>query len=154
MEDSYHQYSRAIACLPEKDAKLPVRAHPDDAGADLFARGSEFGEDSAITIQPGEQRMLDTGVAVKIPAGYAGFVEVRSSQRKQKITAWGSGIIDSAYRGTIRVILNNQSDKPYTFWNTEAIAQLVIKQIELVGFVDIWNDTERGTGGFGSTNKQ
>lgn len=144
----------AVACLPEKDAKLPVRAHATDAGADLFARGNEFGADNTITIQPGEQRMLDTGVAMKIPVGYAGFVEVRSSQRKQKITSWGSGIIDSAYRGTVRVILSNQSDKPYTFKDTEAIAQLVIKRVELVDFVDIWNDTERGTGGFGSTNKQ
>ncbi len=143
----------AIACLPEKDAKLPVRAHASDAGADLFARGNEFGNEASITIQPGEQRMIDTGVAMKIPVGYGGFIELRSSQRKRGITGWGTGIIDSAYRGTIRVILSNQSDKPYTFFNTEAIAQIIIKRVELVEFVDIWNDTERGTGGFGSTNK-
>lgn len=136
-----------IAVKLEPGATLPKRAHPTDAGADLFPL-------EPFTLEPGEQKMIDTGVSVKIPTGYAGFLHVRSSQRKSGITGWGTGIIDSDYRGTLRVILkNNSSITQYGASKDTAIAQLVIQKVELVEFVDIWNDTERGAGGFGSTNK-
>jgi dUTP pyrophosphatase len=61
------------------------------------------------------------------------------------------GVIDSDYRGTIKVILKNIGDDPYKIEVGDRIAQLVIQKVELVRFTDIWNDTQRGTGGFGST---
>jgi dUTP pyrophosphatase len=60
-------------------------------------------------------------------------------------------VIDSDYRGTIKVILRNMSDQPYKIAVGDRIAQLVVMPIMLCDFIDVWNDTDRGTGGFGST---
>lgn len=136
-----------IKCLVDDKAFLPARANPTDAGADL--KSTETCE-----IYPGDQKMIDTGVAVKIPEGYAGFVFNRSSQGKKGISIPHSvGIIDSDYRGNIKVILKNLGEDPYKIERGDRIAQLVIVPIVLCDFEDIWNDTERGTGGFGSTGK-
>ena len=156
-----------IQCLVSPRAKLPVRAHPSDAGADMhcwltewahkspfFMRGlSHVVEVDKLVIPPGEQMLIDTGIGMKIPTGFAGFVGPRSSQRVKGITCWGDGIIDSTYRGNIKVVLANNGKSDYVIENGDRIAQIVIKRVELVGFVDTWNDTERGTGGFGSTGK-
>ncbi len=135
-----------IKCLKQHEAaKLPQRQHRTDAGADLFSCES-------LQIYPGDQALVDTGIAVKIPEGYAGFVYNRSSQGKRGIMIPHSvGVIDSDYRGTIKVILKNIGDDPYKIEVGDRIAQLVIQKVELVRFTDIWNDTQRGTGGFGST---
>lgn len=140
------------SCLVSPGAKLPQRAHPTDAGADLFAY---FGEDGGeIEIYPGEQKLVDTGIAVKIPQGFAGFVYNRSSQGKRGIVIPHSvGVIDSDYRGTIKVLLKNISDDPYLVDTSTRIGQLVIQAVVLPTFRDIWNDTQRGTGGFGSTGQ-
>jgi dUTP pyrophosphatase len=135
----------ALECMLKPGAKLPYRAHPTDAGADLFSN-----ED--LEIYPNEQKLVDTGIAVKIPHGFAGFVYNRSSQGKKGITIPHSvGVIDSGYRDTIKVLLKNIGDDPYKITAGDRIAQLVIQKVELVGFKDIWNDSTRGTGGFGST---
>lgn len=140
-----------IECLVNPGAKLPQRAHASDAGADLFAWFPETGY-QWTEIASGEQKLIDTGIAVKIPYGFAGFVYNRSSQGKKGIQIPHSvGIIDSDYRGTIKVILKNLSSEPYKIEAGDRIAQLVIQKIELCTFTDIWNDTQRGTGGFGST---
>lgn len=134
-----------IQCKVEDKQFLPRRANPTDAGADLMST-----ED--LEIYPGEQKLVDTGVAVKIPEGYAGFVFNRSSQGKKGITIPHSvGVIDSDYRGNIKVILKNLGEDPYKIERGDRIAQLVIIPVLLTNFVDIWNDTQRGTGGFGST---
>jgi dUTP pyrophosphatase len=138
-----------IKCLAEDKAFLPKRANPTDAGADLAAF---LPEGQNLTIEPGEQKLVDTGVAVKIPEGYAGFVFNRSSQGKKGITIPHSvGVIDSDYRGNIKVILKNISQDQYKIERGDRIAQLVIVPVVLCNFEDIWNDTDRGTGGFGST---
>lgn len=139
-------------CLVSPGAKLPQRAHLTDAGADLFAY---FGEDGGkIEIYPGEQKLVDTGIAVKIPRGFAGFVYNRSSQGKRGIVIPHSvGVIDSDYRGTIKVLLKNISDDPYEVDASTRIGQLVIQAVSLPTFRDTWNDTQRGTGGFGSTGQ-
>jgi dUTP pyrophosphatase len=143
-----------IDILLAPGAKPPKRAHPTDAGADLFALFTEPGmENPRIELEPGNQILVDTGVSVKIPPNYAGFLHARSSQRNKGITCWGTGIIDSDYRGSLKVVLSNQSNKTYTITPDMAIAQLVIQRVQLVDFVDCWNDTDRGNGGFGSTNK-
>lgn len=142
--------SRGIMCKVEKGCRLPTRANPSDAGADLYAALSD---DQKLVILPGEQYLVDTGVSVKIPSGYAGFIHMRSSQRVKGLTAWGTGIIDSEYRGNLKVIICNNGDDAYVIDKDTKIAQLVIQRVELVEFVDYWNDTDRGTGGFGSTGK-
>ena len=135
----------ALECQLKPGAQLPYRAHPTDAGADLMSN-----ED--LEIYPNEQKLVDTGIAIKIPQGFAGFVYNRSSQGKKGITIPHSvGVIDSGYRDTIKVLLKNIGDDPYKITVGDRIAQLVIQKVELVGFKDIWNDSTRGTGGFGST---
>ena len=140
-----------LECMVQPGAQLPKRAHSTDAGADLFAwfepRDTQWTE-----IYPGEQKLVDTGIAVKIPQGFAGFIYNRSSQGKKGITIpHGVGVIDSDYRGNLKVLLKNISEDPYKIEPGDRIAQLVIQPIQLVNFKDIWNDTTRGTGGFGST---
>lgn len=135
----------SIDCQLQPGAKLPQRAHPSDAGADLFALES-------CEIYPGEQKLVDTGVAVKIPPGFAGFIFNRSSQGKKGITIPHSvGVIDSDYRGNLKVLLKNIGEDPYEISVGDRIAQLVVQRVELPTFRDSWNDTQRGTGGFGST---
>jgi len=134
-----------ISCLVDNKEFLPKRANRTDAGADLMSA-----ED--LEIYPGEQKLVGTGVATKIPEGYAGFVFNRSSQGKKGITIPHSvGVIDADYRGEIKVLLKNIGDDPYKISRGDRIAQLVIMPVLLPEFVDVWNDTERGTGGFGST---
>jgi dUTP pyrophosphatase len=155
-DDSRHPgdaYPRGIAIKLEKGAKAPSRATPLDAGADLCAWFGEDLDGAYIDLAPGEQKLVDTGVAVKIPAGYGGFVMPRSSMRAKGVTSWGDGLIDSGYRGNIKIVLSNQGNEVYKIYQGDRIGQLVIQQVELVEFVDIWNDSSRGTGGFGSTGK-
>lgn len=136
---------QTIHCKVDGKHFLPKRAHPSDAGADLISSISTI-------IQPGEIATIDTGVAVKIPFGYAGFVLNRSSQGKKGISIPHSiGLIDSDYRGNIKVLLQNNSKEVYAVEPGDRIAQLVIMPVIIADFVDLWNDTERGTGGFGST---
>jgi dUTP pyrophosphatase len=150
---SSNQYHRPLECLLSPGAKLPVRAHDSDAGADLHAYFGEYAQETSVTILPGEQMLVDTGVAMKIPGGYGGFVGPRSSQRTKRITGWGDGVIDSDYRGTVKVIIANMGHQPYSINHGDRIAQIVISPVVLCTFADAWNDTERGTGGFGSTGK-
>lgn len=140
------RYQPQVQCLATYKDYLPQRQHPTDAGADLVSAETR-------DLYPGEQYMFDCGVAVKIPPGYAGFVFNRSSQGKLGVTIpHGVGVIDSDYRGNIKVILKNMGTDPYIIKQGKTrIAQLVIMPVMLAEFVDSWNDTQRGTGGFGST---
>lgn len=133
----------------------PFRAHSDDAGADLMSSLPSF------LLYPGDQKLIDTGVAVKIPLGFVGLVYNRSSQGKIAVQIPHSvGVIDSSYRGNIKVLLKNNGEAPYEI-NQYAtrIAQLVVTPIALPEFESVectdqeWLDTERGAGGFGSSNK-
>lgn len=147
------EVTQELDCQVQPGAKLPHRAHDTDAGADLFAW---FPQDqpSSIEIYPGEQKLVDTGIAIKIPEGYGGFIFNRSSQGKKGVTIPHSvGVIDSDYRGNLKVLLKNISEDPYLIEGGDRIAQLVIMPVLLAKFKDIWNDTQRGTGGFGSTGK-
>jgi len=135
-----------IDCKLDKNAVLPQRAHSTDAGADLFAI-----EDTILN--PGEWALVDTGIATKIPIGFMGMVVNRSSQRVNRITSLGTGIIDSDYRGNIKVFLINTGNEQYKIEAGKTkIAQLIIVPVILAQYVDCWNDTARGVGGFGSTN--
>lgn len=142
-------YKRAIATKLDKNAVMPTRANPTDAGADLRAN-----VDVTTVVNPGEMKLIDTGVSMQIPAGYVGMVYNRSGQGAKGIIILNSvGVIDADYRGNIKVALMNLSQVPYEINPGDRIAQIVIHQIELVDFIDIWNNTNRGTGGFGSTGR-
>lgn len=130
---------------------MPFRAHPTDAGADLFSN-------QEIQLYPGETKLIDTGIAVKIPTGYVGLVFNRSSQGKIHVSIpHAVGVIDADYRGNIKVLLQNNGEDPYFISRyTTRIAQLVIAPVMLAEFqnwnaTEPWEDTNRGTGGFGST---
>lgn len=129
-------------------AQLPRRAHPGDAGADLFAV-------EEMTIPAGERRSVGTGLALAIPAGYAGFVQPRSglAARHGIMLVNSPGLIDSGYRGEVRVLLYNSGHEPFAVHVGERIAQLVIQRVEEPQFVIAGElpETVRGDGGFGSS---
>ncbi len=130
--------------------ELPEYAKPGDAGVDL--RASED-----LTIAPGGGRALvPTGIAVAIPEGYAGFVQPRSGLAlRHGVTCLNSpGLIDSGYRGELKVLLVNTDPlAPFEVVRGERIAQLVIQAVEHVNFVEVaeLEESERGAGGFGHT---
>lgn len=126
-------------------AVLPKRANPGDAGADLYAD-----EDSELL--PGESALVRTGISIKIPNNYVGLIDPRSSMRVKGITCHGTGIIDSGYRGELKVFMHNMGDDRFVIQKgITRIGQLTVVPYLQTTFVDTWNDTSRGTGGFGST---
>ncbi len=135
------------------DAILPVYASAGAAGADLHALPA----DPPVTIAPGETAFLRTGLAVAIPAGYVGLIFARSSLGAKRGLAPANkvGVIDSDYRGEIRVVLHNHSALPQTVEPGERIAQFLLIPVATAAFceVDELDDTDRGVGGFGSTGK-
>jgi dUTP pyrophosphatase len=131
-------------------AQLPRRAHPGDAGADLFAV-------EEVIIPAGERRDVGTGIALAIPGGHAGFVQPRSGLAfKHGIMVVNSpGLIDAGYRGEVRVSLYNSGRGPFTVAVGERIAQLVIQKVEEPEYVAVGElpETRRGEGGFGSSGR-
>jgi dUTP pyrophosphatase len=143
---NFETRTREIQCLRvDPKAVLPTRAHTTDAGADLYAA-----ED--LEILPCKGALIDTGIAVKIPPGWGGLIDPRSSMRTKGLTCHGTGIIDSAYRGTLKVFVHNMGNDKFVIEKYKTrIGQLTIVPVMLATFVDTWNDTDRGVGGFGST---
>jgi dUTP pyrophosphatase len=134
----------------DPDLPLPVAHHPDDAGYDLHAR-----EDVRIHAGGG-RALVPTGVAVAIPAGYAGFVLPRSGLAlRYGVTCLNTpGLIDPLYRGEVKVVLvNTDPAEAYEVKRGDRIAQLVVKKVELVEWIEVddLDPTERSAEGFGST---
>ncbi len=131
-------------------AILPSRGSDSAAGYDLSADIS-----SDVIIKPHETKLIGTGISVAIPDGYFGGIYARSglSLREGLRPANCTGVIDSDYRGEIKVSLHNDSNEARTISPQERIAQLVIMPYLEVTFDEVseLNDTIRGTGGFGST---
>ena len=134
-----------------ENAVLPKYGTEFAAGADLYA----CMDAEAVTLAPGETKLMRTGIALEIPAGYAGFVFARSGLASKRGLAPANkvGVIDSDYRGELMVALHNHSGIPQSVENGERIAQMVILPYLAVDFIesDTLDDTERGAGGFGST---
>jgi dUTP pyrophosphatase len=135
--------------LLREGAVLPRRAYPGDAGLDLVAC-------EACKLGPGQRAVVHTGVAVAIPAGYAGFVQPRSGlARRHGITIVNApGLIDSGYRGELQVtLLNTDPEHPFVVEPGMRIAQLVILPAPPVELVQVEElpESERGTAGFGSS---
>lgn len=136
-----------IKIMLDEGAKMPTRAHEDDAGLDLYAR------EDAVIFRHGSKK-FDTGVHVAIPKGYVGFLKSKSGLNvKQGIQS--AGVIDSGYTGSICVKLYNHGFEAVRIKAGQKISQLVILPIVTpeVELVDRLEATERGDGGFGSTGK-
>jgi dUTP pyrophosphatase len=138
--------------LLDPDLPLPSYAKPCDAGADLVARRD-------VTLAPGGGRALvDTGIAVAIPEGWAGFVQPRSGLAlRHGVTCLNTpGLIDAGYRDELRVLLiNTDPIEPYEVRRGDRIAQLVVQRVAHCTFlpVDALDATERGLGGFGHSGR-
>lgn len=133
-------------------AKLPTYGSGEAAGADLYACLEE-----ALQIGAGETKFIPTGIAVAVPRGCAGLVYARSGLACKRDLAPANkvGVIDSDYRGEVFVALHNHGSKIQTVENGERIAQLLITPVLQPRYItaEELTDTERGTGGFGSTGK-
>ena len=134
----------------KEEATIPFYAKEGDAGFDLRACIKE-----SVTIKPGETKIIPTGLAMAIPFGYEVQVRPRSGMSaKTKIRIGNSpGTIDSGYRGEIGVIVDNIGDTDYTINHEDRIAQGVLNKVPTADFelVEELSETDRGTGGFGST---
>jgi dUTP pyrophosphatase len=134
------------------NATLPTYGSAEAAGADLYAC-----IDDAVTIQPGEVYWVPTGIALEAPKGCAGLVYARSSLGAKRGLAPANkvGVVDSDYRGEIKVVLLNHSNLPQTLQPGERVAQFVITPVLTPAYEEVeeLTDTTRGTGGFGSTGK-
>lgn len=134
------------------NAKLPTYGSLEAAGADLYAC-----IDEAVTIQPGETVMIPTGIALEVPKGCAGLIYARSSMGTKRGLAPANkvGVIDSDYRGEIRVVLLNHGKTVQVVEPYERVAQLLITPVLTPKYIEVeeLTDTDRGSGGFGSTGK-
>jgi dUTP pyrophosphatase len=136
----------------DPEVPVPGYAHAGDAGADLHSRID-------VLLEPnGGRAMVPTGIALAIPAGYAGFVQPRSGLAlRHGVTCLNTpGLIDSGYRDELAVLLvNTDPDTPYRVQKGDRVAQLVIQRVESADFVDVdaLDGSERGLDGFGSTGR-
>ncbi len=132
---------------PEVD--LPSYAYKGDAGLDL--RSAED-----VELKPLERRLVSTGIAVAIPEGYAGFVQPRSGLALKEGLSMANtpGLVDSHYRGELKVCaINLDPDRNLFISRGERVAQLVIQEVPQVSIVEVDSlpETDRGSGGFGSS---
>ena len=133
-------------------AVLPTYGSASAAGADLYAC-----LEAPVTIEPGEIYWVPTGIALEVPVGCAGLIYARSSMGTKRGLAPANkvGVVDSDYRGEIKVVLLNHSKVPQTLAPGERITQFVITPVLTPSYEEVEDltDTDRGTGGFGSTGK-
>ncbi|MBQ3234607.1 MAG: dUTP diphosphatase [Clostridia bacterium] len=130
-------------------AKTPTFGTEFSAGADLYSAEGE------VVINPGETKFIGTGLATAIPVGTVGLIYARSGLACKKGLAPANkvGVIDSDYRGEIKVALHNHGTEPQTVAEGERVAQMVIAPYFAVSYEETadLDETERGAGGFGST---
>ena len=159
---------RMVKVKLDEGAIMPTRAHPYDAGLDLYTpvdvlipatetlvEDSPFGFGSLKTMTKVGSATIDTGIHIEIPEGYVGFLKSKSGLNViHSLTADG-GVIDAHYTGSIAVKLYNHTYKPYRFKAGDKIAQLVIVPCLLpeLELVDSLEETDRGDAGFGSTGR-
>lgn len=129
------------------DAKLPTRAHQDDAGTDLYAQGDH-------TVSPHTTVIIPTGVAMELEKGYASLIWDKSSVGSKGIKTLG-GVIDAGYRGEYKIIVHNLNNEEYIFKHGDKVAQMLVQKVEFPELEEVveLNDSTRGEGGFGSTGK-
>ena len=130
---------------------LPSYAKPGDAGADIYSRID-------VELNPGERKLIPTGIAIALPPGFAAFVHPRSGRAIKEGLGMvnAPGTVDAAYRGELQVILiNHDSQNSIRIKRGERIAQLVIQKVEHAEFIELVElpGSSRGASGFGSTGK-
>lgn len=132
----------------DPELPIPTHAHPGDGGVDLHARES-------LRLEAGERAVVPTGIAVAIPDGFAGLVVPRSglAARKGISVVNGPGLVDSGYRGEIKVVLVNLSSEVFEIVRGDRVAQFVVIPVAVQEFVAVEElpESRRGSGGFGST---
>ncbi len=137
-----------------RDLPLPAYATSGSAGLDLRAA---LPESAPVTLAPGERALIPTGLSLAVPEGYEAQVRPRSGLAvKHGVTCLNTpGTIDSDYRGEVHALLINHGQEPFEVRRGERIAQLVIARHERAVWreLDSLSETERGTGGFGSTGR-
>ena len=134
----------------QQNAKIPTYGSTDAAGADLYAC-----LEKPVSILPGQTVLIPTGLSMEIEQGFAGFIYARSGLATKRGLAPANkvGVIDCDYRGQVMVSLHNHTDQPQYVEPGERVAQMVFAPVYQAAFleVDTLGETERGTGGFGST---
>jgi dUTP pyrophosphatase len=132
------------------EAVLPSRAYEGDAGLDLSAA-------EAVVLAPGERAVIGTGLAVAVPEGHAAFVQPRSGlAARHGITIVNApGLVDSGYRGEVKVVLLNTGSEPFAVDPGMRIAQLVVLPVASADPVEVDElpGTERGERGHGSSGR-
>lgn len=129
-----------------ENAVAPQYAHSFDAGMDLFCLEN-------MSVAPNERVQISTGIAMEIPEGFVGLIWDKSGLSHKSGLKTVGGVVDSEYRGEIKVGMINLSDETYQFEAGHKIAQMLIQKVEQVDLIesDELSDTVRGDGGFGST---
>lgn len=134
----------------KEGARLPFRATEGSAGADLYACVK-----GPVTIAPGERTLVPTGIALAVEIGYGAFVFPRSSVASRYGVSLSNcvGVIDSDYRGEVKIAVINHGGESFTVNDGDRIAQLVIMPVDMADYCEVGelSDTARGEGGFGST---
>ncbi|UCD12093.1 MAG: dUTP diphosphatase [Nitrospinaceae bacterium] len=136
---------KKLVC-PVDGPRLPAYQHAGDAGADLLAA-------RPAVIPPRGRALVETGIRLELPEGHVGLIWPRSGLAVKKGIDCGAGVVDSHYRGEIKVLLFNHTDEAFHVEPGDRIAQILIQKVETVEFiaVDSLGSTARGAGGFGST---
>jgi dUTP pyrophosphatase len=141
-----------IKVINKSNNPLPKYQTIASAGMDLHANLNEV-----ITLKPGERKLIPTGLFIELPVGYEAQVRPRSGLAlKNGITVLNSpGTVDADYRGEIKVLLINHGSENFEIAHSDRIAQMIIAKHEQIEWesVDDLNDTERGSGGYGSSGK-
>jgi dUTP pyrophosphatase len=127
-------------------AILPKYANPGDAGLDIYA-------DETVVLQPNEKKTIHTGIAFALPPNHVGLVWDKSGLASKFHLHTFAGVIDESYRGELQIVIGNFGTQPYTIEKGKKIAQLLVQPIHYTSVeeVDSLEETQRGSGGFGST---
>ncbi len=149
---SIHVTTQPVPVLLHRlDDALPVpgRAHPGDAGVDLYAR-------ETVTLAPGERALVPTGIAIALPDGYAAFVHPRSglAARHGVTTLNSPGTVDAGYRGEVQVnLINTDPTEQFTVQRGDRIAQLIVQPVTVVAFTEVTAlpGSHRGSSGHGAS---
>lgn len=130
----------------DKDIEIPSFAYEGDAAFDL--RSCE-----ALTLPPGEMKIVKTGLAMSIPDGFRGIIKDRSGLAAKHCLETAAGVIDAGYRGEVGIVMRNHSNKDFQIEKDMRIAQMKIEEVPKMTIVEVDNleDSQRGEGGFGSS---
>jgi len=128
------------------DAVAPAYAHEGDAGMDLYSK-------EEVVLQPGERKVIGTGIAMAIPSGHVGLIWDKSGLAAKHGLKTMAGVVDSGYRGEVGVVLHNLSSNEFKVEKNSKVAQMLIQPIHSNQVLDVddLDETTRGDGGFGST---